>query len=99
MAGCASGLVAEQVLAAPRRFLVEATLRWIRNPQAQLVVEQCAELRGDEIRRLRDEQAKTGIAETAVAAHLSHAHVAVPIRDRPVRGERFEADTLKSVAR
>ena len=34
-----------------------------------------------------------------MAAHLPHAHVAVPVRDGPIRRERFEADALQSVDR
>src|SRR6185369_16863021 len=61
MARRASRLVAKEPLPAFRGLLVEASFRRIRNPQTQLVVEQCPKLRGDEIGGLRDEETEAGI--------------------------------------
>ena len=99
VAGGASGFVAEQTLAALRCRAIEAVFRRLRGAQTQLIVQQGRQLRGDEIRRLRDEEADAGIAEVALPAHLPDPHVAVPIRDRPIGGERLEADPLQSIDR
>src|SRR3989442_4607593 len=97
MAGRASRFLAEQMLAAVCGFFIKASSWRIWDAQTQLIIQQCPKLRGDEIRRLRDEEANTWIAEIAMAAHLSHSHIAVPIRDGPIGSERLEADALQSV--
>jgi hypothetical protein len=60
MAGRASGLVAEQMLGRARGFFVNTSSRRVRDTQAQLIVQQRPKLRGDEIRRLRDDQGRAG---------------------------------------
>ena len=51
----------------------------LRSLQAELVVEQRRQFRRDEVRRLLDEDADSRIGEAAMPAHLSDAHVRVPI--------------------
>jgi hypothetical protein len=79
--------------------VIETVLRRFGRPKTELIVEQRLELRGDEIRRLVDEEADSRIAETAVATHLADADVVVPVRDRAVGGVGLEADALEPVYR
>src|SRR5688500_19387240 len=88
----ASRLAAEELLAPFCCRLIEAVLRRCRRQQAQLIVKQCCQLRCDEIRRLRDDEPDTRIAEAAPAAHLPYTDVAVPVRDGPIGRKRLEPD-------
>src|SRR5688572_12284671 len=99
MAGSASRLVAEQTLAAVGGLSIEAAFRRLRRAQAQLIVQQGRQLRRDEIRRLRDEQADAWIVEGALSAHLPNPNVGIPIRDGPIGAERLEPDALQAINR
>src|SRR4029453_11976499 len=89
----------EQDLAARRGSLVEASRRWRRCNETQLIGEQCWQLRRHPIGLLRDVHTDAVVAEAAVAPHLRHAHIAVPIRNWTVAGVRLESDTLQSKRR
>ena len=71
--------------------------RRLRAPQAQLIVEERRKLRRNQIRALPDEEAEAWIAEMTLAAHLSHANIAVPVGDRPVGRDRLETDALQPI--
>src|SRR5262245_59249498 len=89
-------LVPKQLLAADGRASIEA-VRWrFGRAQAELVIEQGRQLRRDQVRRLRDREANSRIAEAAVATHLPDADVAVPVGDGSITGECLEADSLQS---
>src|SRR5688500_6816300 len=66
----AAGFIPEQIPAASGGYSIEAALRRRRSAQSQLIGEQSRELRCDEIRTLRDENADPGISEIPMAAHL-----------------------------
>src|SRR5262245_58911517 len=95
MTGGAAGFVLEEMLATLCGSFVEAAGRRLGHTQSQLIVEQGRKLWRDEIRRLRDREADSRIAEPAVTAHLSNADIAIPIRDRSVRGEALEPDAFQ----
>src|SRR5919198_3887029 len=67
--------------------------------QAELVGEQGRQLWRDLVRRLGDRYANARVAEAAVAAHLRHADVGVPVRDRAVAGVGLEVDALHAKGR
>src|SRR5687767_5865238 len=94
----ASSFVAKETLAALCCRAIEAVCGRLRGAQTQLIAQQSPQFRGDEIRRLRDEDSAGGdawIAVVALPAHLPYPHVAVPIRDGPITCERLEADPLQ----
>src|SRR6188768_3924439 len=95
--GGASRLVAEQTLATVGGLSVEAAFRRVRRAQAQLIVQEGRQFRGNEIRRLRDEETDAWIVEGALPAHLPHPHVGIPIRDGSIGAERLEADPLQAI--
>ena len=66
---------------------------------AQLIYMQRRQLRRDEIRCLRDEEADARIVERPLATHLAYAHVGVPIRNRPIRTEGLESYAFQAVDR
>jgi len=94
MASSAASFITEQTLASLSSCSIEAPFRRFWRLQAQLVVKQGRQLRSDQVWRLFDGDANTRIAEVSMAAHLSHANIAVPIGDGSICGVCFEAGTL-----
>ena len=100
VAGGASGFVAEQTLAAARGLLDRSCLS--EGPACASSVDSPAEPASFGVTRSGVcvmKRPMRGSLKVALAAHLPHAHVAVPVRDRPVAGERLEADALQSIDR
>src|SRR5215471_2637628 len=91
----AARLMPEEMLSSDGSTRVEAVRRGGRHAQSKLVVEQRRKFRRHQIRRLRNRETDPRIAEASMTTHLSDADVTVPIGDRTVGRERFEADTLQ----
>src|SRR5687768_2072949 len=95
----APGVVAKDLFPTSDGSLVQAAPRSARRTKAQLILEKRPQLRRHQVRALRNEQPDPWIAEIALAAHLTNSHVAVPIGDRTIGGERLESHPTQAVDR
>jgi hypothetical protein len=99
MASCASSFAVEHMFAASRCGSIKVSARRNRGEETELIVQQFRQLRRDAIRLLCDEEPDARIVEGALAAHLRHTDVAIPIGDRAVARIGLEPDALQSIRR
>src|SRR5688572_15162345 len=85
----AAGGTVEDGTSAVRRGHIE-TARWrCRWLQAELILSEGWGLRGYEIGRANQVHTQPRIAEAALAVHLRHGYVGVPVRNRTLGSVRF----------